>query len=65
MQLNQSLTDPAPVKEAPHSVSNSLVKVDAVLGKSWARTLYASLTQLEQVMLDGIVVVVIALVITS
>jgi len=41
------------VKSEPHSVCKSLANVDAVLGKSSLRTLYASFMQLEQVILEG------------
>jgi len=46
------------VKSAPHSDCKALAAVEAVLGKSPLRTLYASLTQFEQVIFDGMVEVV-------
>jgi hypothetical protein len=52
------------VKLAPHSEVNSLAKDAAVLGKSPLRTLYASLMQLEQVILEGMLVVETALAMT-
>jgi len=45
--------------EEPHSDCRGLAAEDAVLGKSPLRTLYASLTQFVQVMLEGIFVEVV------
>jgi len=53
------------VKEEPHSEFNPLDNVEAVLGKSVLRTLKASLTQFEQVIFVGRLVVVNAFSITS
>jgi len=53
------------VKEEPHSEFNPLDNVEAVLGKSVVRTLKASLTQFEQVIFVGRLVVVNAFSITS
>jgi len=56
--------DPS-IIEAPHSDCSSLFRLDDALGKSSLKILYASLTQLEHVTLDGMLVVLAAFTITA